>query len=120
MGRGVVFVPRALCGAFVAVVVGVVAVRPTILRRFIALDVVGDVLADELASVGAPCWLVAPAVPVLVVVAATALAAPVAIFVTAGWAVVAAAVTVAPRSSPVSVAIVASPLPAAVFDSAGC
>ena len=43
-------------------------------------DVVGDVLAVELADVGAPRWLVVPAVPVVVVVA-TDLAAPVAIFV---------------------------------------
>ena len=80
MGRGVVFVPRALRGAFVAVVAGVVAVRPTILRGFIATDVVGGVLAVELAAVGSPRWLVTPAVPVVVVVT-TALAPPVAIFV---------------------------------------
>ena len=81
MGRGVVFVPRALRGAFVAVVAGVVAVRPTILRGFISTDVVGDVLVVELASVGAPHWLVATAVPAVVFVVATDLAAPIAIFV---------------------------------------
>ena len=80
MGRGVVFLPRALRGAFASVVAGVVDVRPTILRGFIAPGVVGGVLAVELAAFGAPRWLVAPAVPVVVVVA-TALAAPVAIFV---------------------------------------
>ena len=72
--------PHALRGAFVSVVTGVVAVRPTILRGFVASDVVGDVLAVELDSVGDPRWLVSPAVTV-VVVFATALAAPVAIFV---------------------------------------
>ena len=80
MGCGVVFLPRAPRGAFVAVVEGVVAVRPTIIKGFIAPGVVGDVLAVELADLGAPRWLVAPAVPV-VVVFDMALAAPVAIFV---------------------------------------
>ena len=83
VGCDVVFVPHALHSAFIAVVAGVVAVRPTILRGFIAPDVVGGVLVVELAAVGDPRWLVAPAVPVVVVVVVvdTALAAPVAIFV---------------------------------------
>ena len=80
MGCGVVFLPRALRGAFIAVVAGVVAVCPTILRGFIDPDVVGDVLEVELAAVGAPRWLVPPSVPVVVVVT-TALASPVTIFV---------------------------------------
>ena len=55
MGRGVVSVPHALRGAFVAVVAGVVAVRSTILRSFIAPDVVGDGLGVEFSgAVGAP------------------------------------------------------------------
>ena len=81
MGCGVVFVPRALRGAFVAVVIVVVVVRPTILRCLIAPDVVGDVLAVEYAgAVGAPHWLVSPPVPVVVVVT-TDLVSYVAIFV---------------------------------------
>ena len=72
--------PCALRGEFAAVVTGVVAVRPTILRGFVAPDVVGDGLAVELADVGAPHWVVNPTVTVVVVVA-TDLAAPVAIFV---------------------------------------
>ena len=80
VGRGVVFVLPTLRSALVAVVAGVVAVRPTILRGFVAPDVVGDVLVVELAAVGDPRWLVSPAVTV-VVVFATALADPVAIFV---------------------------------------
>ena len=81
MGRGVVSVPHALHGAFVAVVAGVVAVHPRILSCFVAPDVVGGVLVVESAgSDGAPRWLVPPPLPVVVVIA-TALAAPVAIFV---------------------------------------
>ena len=61
MGRGVGFVSRALCGAFVALVPGVVAVHPTIFDGFIAPEVVGEVPAAEYAgAVGAPLWLVAP------------------------------------------------------------
>ena len=81
MGHGVVFVPRSLRSAFVAGVTGVVAVSPTILRCFIAPDVGGGVLAVESAGdVGAPRWMVAPPVPVVVVVT-TAFASPVAMFV---------------------------------------
>ena len=47
MGRVVAFVSRALCGAFITVVPGVVAMRPTIFGVFIAPDVVGEVPADE-------------------------------------------------------------------------
>ena len=72
--------PRTLRGAFIAIVAVVVAMRPTILRGFIAPDVVGDVLAVELAAIGAPRWLVAPVVPVVVVVT-TALAVPIVIFI---------------------------------------
>ena len=65
MGRGVGFVSHALCGAFVTVVLGVVAVRPTIFGGFIDPDSVRDVPAAESAgAVGAPCWLVASSVPV--------------------------------------------------------
>ena len=65
MGRVVAFVSRALCGAFITVVPGVMAVRPTIFGGFIAPDVVGEVPASESAgSIGAPCWLVASSVPV--------------------------------------------------------
>ena len=39
------FLPRALCGASVDVVVGVLAVSTTILRCFVSPDVVGGVLA---------------------------------------------------------------------------
>ena len=81
MGRGVVFVPHALCGAFVAVVTGVVAVRPTILGCFISPDVVREVpVVESAGAVDAPRWLVAPPVPVVVAII-TALAAPVVIFV---------------------------------------
>ena len=81
MARGVVFVPRTLRSASVSVVTGVVDVHTTILRCFIAPDVVGDVLAVESAGdVGAPRWLVSPPVPVFVVITTT-LAVPVAIFV---------------------------------------
>ena len=63
------FLPRALCGAFVTVVMGVVAVCPEILRCFIAPDVVGEIPAVESdGDVGSPN------VPVVVVIA-TALAA---------------------------------------------
>ena len=73
--------PRTLCGAFVAVVTGVVDMRPTILGCFIAPDIFGGVLSVESAgAVGAPRWMVAPPIPVVVVIT-TALAAPVAIFV---------------------------------------
>ena len=95
VGRGVVLMPHALHSVFVAVVAGGRVVRPTILWGFVAPDVVGDVLAVELADVGvgvgvdvvaivsAPRWLVAPAVSVVVVIVivATAPAAPVAIVV---------------------------------------
>ena len=74
------FLPRSLHGTFVSFVAGVVAVRPTILRGFIAPDVVGGVLVVEIAAVGAPRCLVAPVIPV-VVFFTTARAAPVAIFV---------------------------------------
>ena len=67
VGRGVGFVSRALCSAFVAVVPGVVAVRPKILGCFIAPDVVGVVPAVESAgAVGAPRWLVSLYIPVFV------------------------------------------------------
>ena len=60
---------------------GVVAMRPTILVCFIAPDFVRDVLAVESAgAVGAPCWLVAPPIPVVVGIT-TALGALVVIFV---------------------------------------
>ena len=93
MGRGVFFVPCALRGAFVAVLAGVVAVRPTILRGFVAPDIFGDVLAVELSVFGvvvavvdvvaSPRWLVTLAVPVVVfvIIVNTAPAAPVAIIV---------------------------------------
>ena len=83
MGRGVFFVPRVLRGAFVAVLTGVVAMHPTIFRCFIAPKVVGDVLVVESAGAdGAPHWLVALPVPVVVVIIiTTALEAPVAVFV---------------------------------------
>ena len=81
MVHGVGFVSRALCSAFIAVVPGFVAVRPTIIGCFIAPDVVRDVLAVESAGdVGAPRWLVAPSVHVVVGIT-TALAALVVIFV---------------------------------------
>ena len=81
MGCGVVFVPRVLRGAFVAVVTGVVDVHPKIFRCFIATGVVRDVLVVESdVADGAPRWLVPPPPPVVVVIT-TALAAPVAIFV---------------------------------------
>ena len=47
MGRVVAFVSRALCGAFITVVPGVVVMRPTIFGVFIAPDGVGEVPADE-------------------------------------------------------------------------
>ena len=81
MGRGVGFVYRALCSSFVAVLPGVVDIRPKIIGCFIAPDVFRDVLAVESdGAVGAPRWLVAPSVPVVVGIA-TAFAALVVIFV---------------------------------------
>ena len=65
MGSGVGFVSHALCGVFITIVTGVVAVRPTIFGGFIAPDVVREVPAAESAgAVGAPCWMVASSVPV--------------------------------------------------------
>ena len=65
MGSGVGFLSHALCGAFVTVAPGVVAVRPKIFGSFIAPDVVREVPAAEPAgAVGAPCWLVASPVPI--------------------------------------------------------
>ena len=65
MGSGVGFVSHALCGAFVTVVPGVVAMRPTIFGGFIAPGVVREVpVAESAGAVGAPCWLVASSVPV--------------------------------------------------------
>ena len=59
------FVSHALYGAFITVVPGVVAVRPTIFGGFIAPDKVREVPAAESAEdVGAPCWLVASYGPV--------------------------------------------------------
>ena len=81
VGRGIGFVSRALCGAFVTAVLGVVAVRPTIFGSFIAPDVVREFPeAESAGAVVAPRWLVAPSVPVYVGIN-TALAALVVIFV---------------------------------------
>ena len=65
MGSGVCFLYHALCGAFVTVFPGVMAVRPTIFGGFIAPGVVREVpVAESAGAVGAPCWLVASSVPV--------------------------------------------------------
>ena len=65
MGSGVCFVSHALCGALVAIVLGVVYVGPTIFCGFIAPYFVRDVPAAESAgAVGAPCWLVTSSVPI--------------------------------------------------------
>ena len=59
------FVSHTLCCAFATIVLGVVAVRPTIFGGLISPDVVREVpVAESAGAVGAPCWLVASSVTV--------------------------------------------------------
>ena len=124
MGSGVGFLSHALCGTFVTVVPGVVAVRPQIFFGFIAPDVVREApAAESTGAVGAPCWLVASPVPVYAGITADLAALVFCLWGYSGAAVgvvVAAASTVALRSFPVAVAFGSSPSLVAGFGSTGC